>query len=613
MCGIFSYFGCGAVNLEKVIEVINHRGPDSNGYLVFRENENYKPESDPKTALVFDKKVALGFARLGIIDLQNHSNQPFTIQSDRYHIVFNGEIYNYKELRIELELLGYKFLTESDTEVLLTSYIHWGEQCVSRFNGMWSFIILDLCKRQLFVSRDRFGVKPLYYTVDSLGVSFFSEIKQIYCSQLKKEINENVLRDFLESAVLDAGEETFYKNVYRFPASHSATISLDSVDYSVVPIRYFDMLNKHDKFKISYQEACEEFLSIFKSSIDLRYRSDVPIGACLSGGLDSSSIVSLAAHMGKEVVAFTVDNLEKELSEISYVNKVCEKYSNVSLKVTYNKHNDLDLIDTVLGLQDEPISGLGVLAQWRVMQLAKENNVVVLLDGQGGDEILGGYRKFVFFYLKQLAKEGKLLKIASEAKHFLSQDELKFFDLEGIRRYTNRTGVSFFFTENTRSLKRNFLIDIKSAESFRDKSFQDIFYFSYPQLLRYEDRNSMGFSLESRVPFLDYRLVSFVYNLPSEFKIRNGYTKAILRDSLIGILPDEIRKRKSKLGFATPEKILMDKDEGRYFSNYFGAMDNPYINGKLVSNDLQRKNSRLDYKSFLRLYLFDRWFQKVFN
>jgi asparagine synthase (glutamine-hydrolysing) len=613
MCGIFSYFGSSAVDLEKAIEIINHRGPDSNGYLVFRENENYKAECDPNIAHVSGKKVAFGFARLAIIDLKNHSNQPLSIQSDNYHIVFNGEIYNYKELRMELESYGYKFHTDSDTEVLLTSFVHWGEQCVTKFNGMWAFTILDLRKRQLFISRDRFGVKPLYYMVNSLGVTFFSEIKQIYTSQVKKEINENVVRDFLESAILDAGVETFYKNVFRFPASHSATLSLDSVDYSVKPVRYFDLLTNEQRINISYHEACEEFLSIFKSSIDLRYRSDVPVGACLSGGLDSSSIVSLAAHLGKDVVAFTVDNAQKELSEIGYVRKVCEKYSNVSLKVTFNESNDLDMLDRVLGFQDEPISGLGVIAQWRVMQLAKENNVVVLLDGQGGDEILGGYRKFVFFYLKQLIKEGKLLKAASEAKNFLSQDEFRLFDLEGIKRYTNRTGVSKFFTDTAHSLSRNFRIDIKSADGFSDKSYQDVFYFSYPQLLRYEDRNSMAFSLESRVPFLDYRLVSFVYNLPTEYKIKSGFTKAILRDGLKEILPEEIRNRKSKLGFATPEKKLFHEDKDRYFSRYFETMDNPYINGKLVASDFQKNSPSLDYKSSLRLYLFDRWFQKVFK
>jgi len=271
------------------------------------------------------------------------------------------------------------------------------------------------------------------------------------------------------------------------------------------------------------------------------------------------------------------------------------------------------LLDNVLSFQDEPISGLGVLAQWKVMQLAKENNVVVLLDGQGGDEILGGYRKFVYFYLKQLIYEGNLMKAYSEAKSFLSQDEFKLLDLEGIKRYTNRTGVVEFFTDNTRLLKRNFKIDINSANGFSQKSYQDIYFFSYPQLLRYEDRNSMAFSLESRVPFLDYRLVSFVYDLPTAYKIRKGFTKAILRDGLKGILPEEVRKRKSKLGFSTPEKKLINENEGGYFSSYFRAMNNPYINGKLVASDLQRKNPRLDYKSSLRLYLFDRWFQKAFD
>jgi asparagine synthase (glutamine-hydrolysing) len=613
MCGIFTYFGEQGVDLNKPISIINHRGPDSTGFLYFDIENSYTQFLNPLQASVMGKKVAFGFTRLAIIDLQNHSNQPFSDLSSKYHIVFNGEIYNYKEIKEELSKEGFIFSTNSDTEVLLASYVHWGENCVSHFNGMWAFTILDLVKKQLFVSRDRFGVKPLYYYRDNNGISFFSEIKQIFSCGIAKEINENVIRDFLESAILDAGNETFYKNIYRFPASHSAVISIESSDYNIEPFRYFDLSVSNSNEKITYPEACTEFVSLFKSSIDLRYRSDVPVGACLSGGLDSSSIVSMAAYLGKEVTAFTVDNRQKELSEIGYVNKVCQMYKNINLKVTYNNDQDLDLLDEVLDYQDEPISGLGVIAQWNVMKLARKNNVVVLLDGQGGDEIFGGYRKFVFFYLKQLMREGKFVKAASEASKFFGQKEFNLFDLEGLKRYTNTSGVNKFLSTKSLSLERNFRIDLKSADGFRDKSYQDIFYFSYPQLLRYEDRNSMAFSLESRVPFLDYRLVSFIYNLPPSFKIRNGYTKALLRDGLNSILPDEVRLRKSKLGFATPEKVLIKSDKNQYFSQYLDNMDNPYINGKLLGEDIKKNKPTLDYKSTLRLYLFDRWFQKTFN
>ena len=612
MCGIFTYLGSKALNIDKAIDVVNHRGPDSKGFLIFNDLVNFRPEKKSQASNEDGKKVVFGFARLAIIDLHNHSNQPFSSQGNLYHIVFNGEIYNYKELRKELESKGYHFITGSDTEVLLVSYIHWGENCVSYFNGMWAFSILDSVKKQLFISRDRFGVKPLFYYKDNNGIYFFSEIKQIFSCGIGKEINEFVIRDFLESAILDAGNETFFKNIYRFPASHSAVISIDCDDYKLEPYRYFDLSVTDSSDKISYSDACSEFVSLFKSSIDLRYRSDVPVGACLSGGLDSSSIVSMAASLGKEVFAFTVDNKQKELSEISYVNKVCQKYSNINLKVTYNDDQDLTLLDDVLTFQDEPISGLGVIAQWKVMKLAKQNNVVVLLDGQGGDEIFGGYRKFLFFYLKQLIREGKIIKAASEAARFLGQNEFNLFDLEGLKRYTNTSGVNKYLSAKSLLLDRKFRIDFKSADGFKDKSYQDIFFFSYPQLLRYEDRNSMAFSLESRVPFLDYRLVSFIFNLPSSFKIRNGYTKALLRDGLRGILPDQVRLRKSKLGFATPEKQLISIDKDSYFSRYLYKMDNPYINGKFLSENMLKNKPSLDYKSILRLYLFDRWFQKTF-
>jgi asparagine synthase (glutamine-hydrolysing) len=611
MCGIYGYLGSKSFSMEKAISVISHRGPDASGYLTY-DCSISALKKEKEASMQEGKKVSFGFRRLAIIDLQNHSNQPFSEESQQYHIIFNGEIYNYPELRELLKKEGYSFQTSSDTEVLLKSYMHWGTNCFQHFNGMWAVCILDLNKRKLIVSRDRFGIKPLYYHIDARGISFFSEIKQIFETSIDKRINESVVRDFLESAVLDAGEETFFKGVYKFPQSHFAELSLDEDNWAIKPVKFWD-LKKGTQAGIAYPDAVDQFRELFQKSIELRFRSDVPVGACLSGGLDSSSIVSFAGFLGKKINTFTIDNKDKELSEIEYVNEVVNKYTALTSVVDYNEENDLDLLDTIFDIQDEPISGLGVIAQWRVMKLAAQNNVVVLLDGQGGDEIFGGYRKFVFFYLKELIQKGHILKALSEAKHFLNASDFKIFEKEGVRRYLNKTGVVDYLSDDLLKMERLHNIGLSGASGFMEKSYEDIFQYSYPQLLRYEDRNSMAFSLESRVPFLDYRLVEFVFGLPSSYKIRDGYTKAILRDSMKGILPDSVRLRKSKMGFATPEKLLIESNKNDYFSKFINKMDNPYIKGKLLADDILKKNSSLDYKSTLRLYLFDRWFKKAFN
>lgn len=611
MCGIFGYIGKEPIDLKASINPIHHRGPDSDGFWTHLiDADTIGPAHE--MAASNENKVAFAFKRLAIIDLRPESNQPFSHENGRYHIIFNGEIYNYLELKEDLKEAGIRFLTNSDTEILLKAYVHWGSDCFQKLNGMWACCIYDKEEGKLVVCRDRFGIKPLYYLKTSQGVSFFSEIKQIFNHpEFKKEANELVIRDFLESAILDASNETFFKGVKAFPQSHFAEIDINNPQ-EIKEFRYFDLKESSEKPK-SYKESVQEFKALFESSVNLRFRSDMPVGACLSGGLDSSSIVSLAGHFGKKINAFSIDNKDPELSEISYVKDVVDKYNTLNSVVAFNELDDLKLLDEMFKIQDEPISGLGVIAQWRVMKLASENKVTVLLDGQGGDEIFGGYRKFVFFYLKELLKKKKFARAVREMVSFFSSGEFNLLDKEGVRRYLNRTHVSEYLTEEALKIEKSHNISISGASDFSQKSYEDIYFYSYPQLLRYEDRNSMAFSLESRVPFLDYRLVEFVYNLPASYKIRKGFTKAILRDSMKGILPDSVRLRKSKLGFATPEKRWMQKTHREYFLAYFKKMINPYINEKKLFQDFAQGSSNLDYKSTLRIYLFDRWYQHHFN
>ena len=612
MCGIFAHIGSGSSDLKLATDLIQHRGPDSNGFLTYLRSDGSLHFGEDAFTSEPGPKVQLGFRRLAIIDLNETANQPFSDPNNEIHLIFNGEIYNYLELKNELKQYGYSFNTDSDTEVLLKAYRHWGETCVTHFNGMWAFVLLDTRNNTVFASRDRFGIKPFFYSLQDQKLLFFSELKQIEACGVEKKINQRLIRPYLEQSLLDTNEETFFEGVLRLPAGHSMSVEIDNPSaYRLQP--YWTLEER--PLKISLEEASQEFLRLFKSSIELRFRSDVPVGICLSGGLDSSSISSTAAKMGHEVATFTSCNGFDQLDETVFVKEVTSQYPQLKPKF-YNLTIDefYQSLDHLLDHQDEPIAGLGVLAQWTVMKLAKQHQIKVLLDGQGGDEILGGYRKFYFFYLKELLKKRSLTRFFSESWHLLTSLDFKAYDLEGIRRYTQSTSISKFLSPLTLGLPQNNEIGLASAKSFKEKSFDDITKFSYPILLRYEDRNSMAFSIESRVPFLDYRLVEFLHGLPSNFIIQNGFTKYILRDSMRGILPEKIRTRKSKLGFATPEDIWIKGSLKQHYQDYFSSMDNPFLNNRKIHqafNDPDRLS--LGTRSFQRLYLFDRWYNKHFS
>jgi asparagine synthase (glutamine-hydrolysing) len=611
MCGFFISVGTNTVDIKKSTEIISHRGPDSDGYLeysildkkIFKGLGEIKKDNKPK--------VVFGFRRLSIIDLHSTSNQPFSDPSNNFHIVFNGEIYNYIELRNELKKIGHQFVTESDTEVLLHSYIEWGKNCLRRFNGMWSFCILDIRKEVLFCSRDRFGIKPFYYHQNNNGIVICSEIKQFFQNNfIKKNINENLIRDFLELSLVDHTNDTFYNGIKALPAAHYSEISLKN--YNIInTIKYWELKPNNKYCKNTLEENTEIFKELFIDSIRLRHRSDVKVGACLSGGLDSSSIVSVSRYLNKITSTFTCTNSYPEFDESEYIDELIDLYPEIKNNSVEMKEefliNDLDLL---LSFQDEPITTFGVLAQWKVMELAKRNNITVLLDGQGGDEVLGGYRKYYAFYLKELFKQFKFVTFSKELYFLSTNKENNFFEKKGIKRYMNKLGVNKVLTDRCLNIKALSNIGISSASSFKEKSIHDIKYFSYPALLRYEDRNSMAFSIESRVPFLDYRIVDFLHSIPNNNILKNGVTKYILRKSLVGILPDKIRQRKSKLGYSTPETIWLNGSMRNYFGKYFNKMNNPYIDSYKVSRGFEgQKDYVLDPESYIRIYLFDRWYR----
>jgi asparagine synthase (glutamine-hydrolysing) len=624
MCGIFGYIGFASLDLKKHTSLITYRGPDGEGYLTMGEDwKIHLAESALEESWKPGFKTALGFRRLAIIDLAPSANQPFVLQEHHCAIIFNGEIYNYIELRDQLTKLGQTFQTASDTEVLLRSYLQWGEKCVTQFNGMWAFAIADFEKKKLFCSRDRFGIKPFFYHTNHLGTElvFGSEIKQIHSTGVNKKINENILSDFLVSSVNDHTADTFFQGVHHLPAGCNLSVDLALVmktkRLKIQIQRYWNLTPNEDDGKLTYPDACRRFSELFESSVRLRFRSDVPVGTCLSGGLDSSSIVCLAAKRLKVPVhSFTSNSSEKQFDESTYVKIVGEMYPKIQQKYcSLNEDIFLSELEKVIFHQDEPFGTLSILAQWEVMKLAKKHGVSVLLDGQGGDEILAGYRKYYAFFLKELLHRCRFGKFFQEGIFLLKNKELAFFNKEGIFRYFGlKRHVVGFLSEQGKRLPAHANIYLSSANSLREKSRHDVEMYSFPPLLRYEDRNSMAHSIEARVPFMDFRLVQFLHSLPSEYLIRKGYTKSILRDALVSDLPTAIRLRRSKLGFATPQSIWMGKKLNQHFKSYFQQMDNPYLNAKVINSEFEKyPGSLLDSFDFSRFYIFDRWFQIHFG
>lgn len=615
MCGIFGYIGTKALDVKNATDIIKHRGPDAEGFLQYfpgSGNLSTNPKEDSN-----DFRVALGFRRLAIIDLNEHSNQPFLDESQQFSITFNGEIYNYIELRKELEGLGVQFRTESDTEVLLQAYITWGVECFERLNGMWALSILDIKKRKVICSRDRFGIKPFfYYTNEKNEIYWASEIKQFFEVGVPKEVNENVIKDFIDKKVLDSTDETFFKDIHHLAAGSYMEIDFSEETLNIERNKYWELAIQPVFTNLSYLEAKNKFKDLFLDSIRLRLRSDVPVGSCLSGGLDSSSIVAAAAHQFDFLIhTFTSKFDIKQFDESEYVEILAKQYDNINTRFCQLTEDlFLDEIDQVLHHQDEPFVSMSILAQWEVMKLAKNSGVVVLLDGQGGDELLAGYRKFYAFYLKEKLTNLELHKFFPTFMHLLFNKEFNFFDFQQIGRYLNSKPSFNYYSEKGKTLKSNAVIGLSASSTLRGRSKLDVERFSFPPLLRYEDRNSMAFSIETRVPFMDYRLIEYLYSISADFKIRKGYTKAIMRDALDGILPKAIQKRKSKLGFETPQDVWMSGKLSNYFTNYFQKMDNPYFDTKEIQEAFNGyPNNRISSELFFRIYCFDKWYQKHFS
>lgn len=668
MCGI-SGFIAPRLNKAKVIadmtNIISHRGPDGDGFVIFQDIKgeelvlsgnippkydisNNKPLSYLPSENIFDKSellvsIALGHRRLSIVELSHLGHQPMCSMNKDLWITFNGEIYNHKEIRIELEKLGHKFISQSDTEVILVSYKEWGLDCLNKFNGMWAFAIYDVAKAEFFISRDRFGVKPLYYWISPIGNFYFaSEIKQFtVLPEWKANLNHQMAYDFLAWGLSDHTNETLFKNVYQIGGGHCLFLNLKSFwlgDNDAIQIRRWYTL-KNETFKGSFETAQHIFKKLFDDAVKLRLRADVEVGTGLSGGIDSSSIVCTInkqlqdRHSNVLQNTFSACVADKRYDERNFM-EIIEKHTLIKAHYVYPQVSELfNSLDDLIWHQDEPFGGTSVYAESCVFKLVSETPVKVTLDGHGADEILAGYHVFFSYKLAKLLSQGRLISFAKEIKYLNNRFNYtyKFLILTTIKllipKYLNFL-FGYFSPENDRSEKwlnfKKLLVNRRNPfvekgpqkKGVRPLSIAQLIHTSLPVQLHWADRDSMSYSIESRAPFLDYRIVEFALSCPDHFKLKKGVTKLLLRESMKDILPEDIYNRVDKMGFVTPEPAWVKENASNLFreqviaavANSHGILDDnlTVISEKIISG-------KINYDPMIwRCISFGRW-MKVFS
>lgn len=567
--------------VARMNAVIDHRGPDGQGAAAFDANRQVPCDielhgSRLSSDACRDATVVLGHRRLAIIDLSDAGLQPMANEDRSCWLTFNGEIYNFVELRSDLERSGHRFATHTDSEVILHAYEEWGQDCVHRFVGMWAFAILDFRKRLLFCARDRFGIKPLHYVVSGRTFAFASEIKQLLEMPFVSRAPDDVaVVDYLRYESVDAGAQTFFRDVRRLPQGHTLTLQLDG---SPPVIEKYYPTTMPSVLRLSEREASEEFARLLTESVRVHLRSDVDVGSCLSGGLDSAAIVCLAArlrdgHASSRQHTFSARFDEPEANEEQYARDVIAQTAAQDHWVTPSPEQLQRDLDCLVWHQEEPFGSTSIFAQWSVMALARGAGVKVLLDGQGADEQLAGYVSLAPAYFAEMRAQRTWLRLLRETWRHARLQEVPWLPLlpgalgkrlHAIRGSGTsapaRPALDWLQPDVERATSSaSYYISALQDRPYEGPStlsnllYQFTFRLNLPALLRYEDRNSMAFSIESRVPFLDHRLVEFSFALPSSFKIRNGWTKAVMRDGMRGVIPESIRLRRRKMGFATPE------------------------------------------------------------
>jgi asparagine synthase (glutamine-hydrolysing) len=556
VCGIF-----GAIKLNGSFEPnafdrfaaltdkVSYRGPDDSDCLAFQSSAG-QVLSIAEPTQPFD--VFLGHRRLSIIDLSPAGRQPMTDGRGCW-IIFNGEIFNFVELREELKSLGSKFRTGTDTEVILQLYDQFGEAGFEKMNGMWALAIVDLRSRRVVLSRDRFSIKPFYWLAQGDELYFASEIKQLLPLLPNKEPNLTILSTFLMQGLLDHSLETFFCGISRIPPKTNLVVHLPNG--AIEKKAYWEYGNRKSPSLATVQD---EFRELLVDSTRIRLRSDVKVGLLLSGGLDSSSLaVSVGLTGVRNFETYSVVSDEKQFNEEAFIDVVNRSLDLKGIKFRFQIPHLEDTLLKVLHHSDEPFAGFSVVAQFGIFQTIKANSeATVLLSGQGADEVLLGYSKFFFFHLFDLLRKGRYgSAVGCGLLGAVRRPVLRQFRLSEAKRY-----IPFFHSDHRSVLRGKYApVPVWANGDMRARQIADLDAYSVPALAHYEDRNSMAHSLEVRHPFLDHRIVDFALSLPPECQFKQGWTKSLLRRSLPE-LPAAVRWRRDKQGFTTPEELWLRRE-----------------------------------------------------
>jgi len=634
MCGIAGIvaqqvFDCRL--LQQMGDTLRHRGPDDEGFAIVGENAQLLAHRGKETVSELARlprftdgqqcRIGLVHRRLSILDLSELGHQPVLSADGQRALVFNGEIYNYKELRAELISKKIEFQSDSDTEVVFHALAHWGTSAFERFRGMWALAWLDMEKRELILSRDRFGIKPLYFSDFNGKLAFASEIKALLETGLMPpKVERDKLFEYLAFGALSRPFDEPYTHLKSVEPGTFLTVDIESSRRTAT--RYYHIEARVAEAKQNLPDA-ESFAKAFEESIKLHLRSDVPVGACLSGGLDSSAIVAAAAgqHPDQPFHTFTAAFPGNAVDESQYAKMVTDQFPNIQPHLVYPQAEGFsEDLDRLIHAQDLPMGSTSVFAQWEVMKLAHSRGMKVLLDGQGADEILGGYYNFAGLRLIGLLRrfqpgaflrEYRALKENFTPKINTAIGRAGYYYLpEWMQRRVRsqtRQGSHLIAPEYFKNW--DMPVPARGGRDFESHALLSLQYGLY-ELLRYEDRNSMAFSIESRVPFLDHPLVECILAMPESEKMNNGWTKYPVRRYLQNRVPGAITWRKDKLGFVTPQSDWKNQLAPK-LSEYLKHFDYPEeLNASYFQSLAQQTlTDNTHLSEFWRAYSVLRWME----
>jgi len=567
LAGIFNFRGrpIDPVVLESMSRCLAHRGPDDHGLILL---DTAPDEARPDPAKATGCNLGLASRRLAILDLSPAGRMPLANEDKSIHVVFNGEIYNYRELRTELKSLGHQFKTGTDTEVIVHAYEEWGLDCQNRFNGMWAFALYDHRKRRLFCSRDRMGVKPFYYYHNDQVFVFASEIKALLEHPgVPRRPSPRAMFNYLARSYrfVDSRPTTFFEDLRQIEPGGYLLITADGLTFN----DYWRLDPAHTTQYSSEAEYVDHYLDLLRNSVRLRLRSDVPLACQLSGGLDSSVVACLAAkQLGPGLPVFSACYDEPPFDETEYIRPTAGRIRAEAHRIYPQPDALLEVLPRIIRLFDEPVCTVTFYAHWQVMSAVRQKGYRVILNGHGADELTAGYYDHFLHHFGDLRTQGANGDLSREVEAWLTRHGRQ--RAEQMKEYFRIMdhGIPYMeaylkrFAPYENCLTPEFLAqglnDQSNPEPFgsrlSNRLYQELRFETLPAVLKAEDRTTMAHAIESRLPFLDYRLVEYAFSIPNQLKIRNGLGKYIQRRALVGLIPEKVRARAEKVGFNAPSE-----------------------------------------------------------